>query len=107
MTSKYNNFGIDAGRPIEIDINKNVDTARKSTRRIGSKAGMSSTRKLSPVSSDKQDESMKNSINFSRVKAQNITGFTNDSIVTGAIEGASKTPLGNRKLMTNTMFPTI
>ena len=105
MSCKYNNFGLDTGRPIEIDITRGQETARKSGRQIISKVGGHSSRKLSPVSSEKKDDT--NSINFSRVKAQNMTGFTNDSIVTGTLEGASKTPLGNRKLMTKTMFPNI
>jgi len=108
MTSKYNNFGLDSN-PIEIDIKQGGGEPNIISKKRGGRKSSPLKGRLSPVSSDAKDgDTNQNSMTFSRVKAQNMTGFTNDSIVTGALlEGNSKTPLANRKMMTTTMFPDI
>mmetsp|Transcript_9060 Transcript_9060/g.12311 ORF Transcript_9060/g.12311 Transcript_9060/m.12311 type:complete len:121 (+) Transcript_9060:1583-1945(+) len=110
MTSKYNNFAMESG-PIEIDINAIsgepiLSTAKKHRKgHSKGKKGSPPRRQASQDSSEKKSIN-KASLNFSRLKAQNMTGFTNDSVETGAIDGKTPkmTPLAHRK---TSMFPDI
>ena len=113
MTSKYNNFALDSSGPIEVDINAVsgepvlTTTAKKRTSKMtGSKRGSPTRKSASPRSSAKKEVAHPTpSLNFSRLKAQNETGFTHDSVETGHIENkVGMTPLGQRK---TSMFPEI
>ena len=81
MTSKYNNFGLDSN-PIEIDIKQGGGEPNIISKKRGGRKSSPLKGRLSPVvSSDAKDgDTNQNSMTFSRVKAQNMTGFTNDLV---------------------------
>ena len=97
MTSKYNNFAHnDSTSGIEIDISNVSGEPITSPSTRKTKKQMSPRKQsghASPTKSNTKDgQSSKNAaMNFSRMKVQGMTGFTDDSVETGVIgEGKSK-----------------
>ena len=97
MSSKYNS----GSEPtIEVDVKSPDATGgKKSLSKIKLKAAKRGEGNDSPSSNQKSD------FNFSRLKGQNVTGFTHESVETGAIAGSKmQTPLAHRK---TSMLPDI
>lgn len=111
MTSKYNNFGLDPVHQgsVEIDINNEV-AQTLGNHKISIKKKASNKDQLSHKSGDQKEAtdgaSNKHLINFSRVKAHNMTGFTYDATTDRTVYELSskRTPMGSRKI---SMFPDI
>jgi len=107
MTSKYENFNVE--NPIEVSIDQG-DPMKKKVRNKGGKSPTKRSvgRRSPSPKEDRGDDEKKsgsNNFNFSRLKGQNVTGFTHDSVETGLVNHSkNQSSLAHRK---TSMLPDI
>lgn len=107
MTSKYNNFNVE--NPIEVSFDQGdpvVLNKKKGGKATKSPSKRSVGRRSPSPKGDSGEEVQKsgsNNFNFSRMKGQNVTGFTHDSVETGLVS-KNQSSLAHRK---TSMLPDI
>jgi len=99
MTSKYNNYATES--LMEADGGDPALTSQKKNKKGNVTSGKQSPQRRN--AKDTPDASNTNDgVDFSRLQAHNMTGFTQDSVETGI--KSKQTPLAHRKA---SMFPDI
>lgn len=90
MTSKYENFNVE--NPIDVSIDQGdpmiLKKKGRNSKNVKSPAKRSVGRRSPSPKEDRGDDEKKsgsNNFNFSRLKGQNVTGFTHDSVETGLV----------------------